>query len=172
MAQKDKMNRRKFLTSTVVFPLAGCLGGNNNSSNRRENTENNTDERSRVKEVSDDKVPERVLQFKAVATFVSRKVKEHFSNVRTFINREGEIFLQYESDASTQSELKTEMNQIIEIYLEFISSKSQATTFSVINGKVQSIVTKPVVASYVKGNLKKSAVLETIEVMSVERNDG
>lgn len=149
------MKRRTFIGTAVVASLAGCSGGNSEP----------VEEVPRTPET----VPTEISVRKETLKEYHSKVESLVDNPKVFVNKDGEVVLEYDSTVKSKDELETEVYSLIEIYVDLIE-EDEASTFTVVIDKVQYVAPSPPVKAYVRGDLELDALFETIEVMSVERN--
>jgi len=88
-----------------------------------------------------------------------------------YISDEGELVIEYRTNAEKEGELETEFAQIAKLYAETVmEGEYEPVTLSLIVGKVQGIVPEPALRAYVESDINQEAYLKTIEVTDVERN--
>lgn len=145
----------------MTASLAGCLGGNNG---KPANSDSPGDSTQTI-----DNMPDEVSDVRSLAERYYEEVQSHLNDARVFINGEGEIALEYKSNKQTEDALETEMYQLADLFVETIENEEEATTLSIVVGKVQAIAPKPTVLAYYNDNLEQDAFFETIEVLPIER---
>ena len=140
----------------MVASLAGCSGGNSEPAEEVQRTP--------------ETVPTEVSVRKETLKEYHDEVNSLIDNPKVLVNKEGEVVLEYDSGVESKSALETEVYSLIEIYVDLIS-EDEASTFTVVTGRVQYVAPSPSVKAYVRGDLKLDAFFKTVEVMPVERTE-
>lgn len=124
--------------------------------------------------VDESDVPEDVQQLQSLAYKFNTHISEFYPDADVFI-AEGEIVTIIDTDESSAEGVKSELTRVAkEFATVFADSESDvaAPTFSAITHQVQAIVAPAVLDSYRAGELKQSAVVETIEITEANRTSG
>jgi len=122
--------------------------------------------------VEEHEVSEEVKKAQPIAEEFHATITEYYPNSRVFIDKNGYIVLQYETEKENVGELKTEIHQIAEKYTGAVETvEGNATGFSVVTGKVQAVVPPGSVDAYIAGDINQNAFHQTIEVTGIERSD-
>jgi len=120
--------------------------------------------------LNESEVPQKVKDVKPLAKAFIPEFKKHFDG-KVYISDEGELVIEYRTNAEKEGELETEFAQIAKLYAETVmEGEYEPVTLSLIVGKVQGIVPEPALRAYVESDINQEAYLKTIEVTDVERN--
>lgn len=122
--------------------------------------------------VEEHKISEEVEKAQPVAEEFHATIIEYYPNSRVFIDKDGYIVFQYDTEKEDIEELKTEFHQIAEKYTEAVeTTEGNATGFSVVTGEVQAVIPPDSVDAYIAGDINQNAFHQTIEVTDIERSD-
>lgn len=168
------MNRRHFLTALGgigVTAVGGAgtvflIGGNDPAAAESDGTNNTRNDTQTVEDA-----PEAVAAAQPLAEAFHAHIHSYYDNVRVFITREGDIVMEYDTEATSGDELTTEFHQIAVEYADVVGDEYEPNTLSIVADGVQAIVPEPTVDAHVSGDINQEAYLETIEVTGVERPD-
>jgi hypothetical protein len=116
-------------------------------------------------------VPKAVKAVQPLAEAFHARITAHFESARVFITQDATIAMEYATETETADSLRTEFNQIADVYAEVAAEGHEPTTLSIVTGSVQGLVPESSLKAYLQGEINEDAYLETVEVMSVERHD-
>jgi len=167
------MNREKKLLTVgggvvliAVVAAMVLLGGNSLIATNGQDMDTST---------ADVDAPENVEAVMPLAKQLNPVLNRNFNSVNLFINGSGEIYVEYSNTAKTKEQLNTEFNQIAVEYIRAAensnTSINDTRTLTIVTDEVQAIVPEPAVKAHLRGKIDQNGLLETIEVMEVERTD-
>ena len=122
--------------------------------------------------VEESDVPAEVEAARSVASEFFSVIREYYPESRVFLNDRGEIVHLFEPKESNPDSVESEIHRIAKLFANTFAEmdgEPAPTTFTIVTGEVQAILTAPVLEAYRDGDLRESAVLETIEITKIER---
>jgi hypothetical protein len=157
------MNRRTLLTTvaTVSIATAGCVG---ESSSQEEQEEQEPD---RPEGIDTSKLPDDVSDSVPLLESFAVDISQYYPDSRVYISRDAEIYFEYTSSKSTANELKTEIHQIADVYINSAEGH-EARTLTILTLGVKAVVPQVTAQKRLDGNLEKDAFHETIGLLSRE----
>ena len=91
-------------------------------------------------------------------------VDRGYQNVGVYIQKDGNIVVQYDTQSQSEQQVKNEIQQLA---LMFAEIEGEPTSITIVTGNVQAIVPEPSVTAYRNDNLKEEAFKETIAYRNV-----
>lgn len=164
------MKRRNLLGGAGALALFGGI----TAYGYLEEQSSKSNEKTDSEFVDESEIPADIEPLVDLAYEFRDHIIQFYPNATVSLGEEA-IATEIEVDASSAEGVKTELNRVAKEFATVFSeteSDVPAPTFSVITHQVQAIVAPAVLDSYRAGDLTENAVIETIEITSVEQNEG
>ena len=124
--------------------------------------------------VDKSEVPDAVEPFQEIAYDYHNEIDSYYPDSRVFLETDGIVHL-FQPNGDSANDLKAEFHRVAKVFANTFAETDEtvpAPTFTAVSGEVQAIVTPTVLKQYRAGNLKESAVVETVEITSIDRDTG
>lgn len=113
--------------------------------------------------------PEEVENAKPQAKALLIEAKQSgYQNASVHISREGHILIEYDTQATSETQLKSEMSQLA---IAFGKIDGEARSVTVATGNIQAVVPEASVEKYRSGELNDKAYKETIAYRNIDDSE-
>lgn len=113
--------------------------------------------------------PEKVETAKPQAKALLIEAKESgYQNATVHISQEGHILIKYDTQATSNTQLKTEIQQLA---IAFGEIDGEARSLTVVTGNIQAVVPEASVDKYRTGELNDKAYKETIAYRNIDDSE-
>lgn len=117
--------------------------------------------------------PKEVANAQPLAEAFYTNIVDYYPDARVFITQQGYIAMEFSPAADSGDGVKRELGEIALEYSRVVNDTGyNATTLSIVTGRVEAVAPEPSVEAHANGNLTDEAYSETIEVRAIERTDG
>lgn len=158
------MNRRKFLATIGGVAGIAVVAGGSSVWYVSDQAEDN-----QSKEFVEN-APEEVEASEPLAQAFYSHITGYYPEARVLIRSDGDITMEYPTDAGSGEEVTTEFHQIAVEYATVVGDEYDPKTLTMVTSEVKALAVEPAVKAYTTGEIDKKGFLETIEVTGVERS--
>jgi hypothetical protein len=119
-------------------------------------------------------VPEDLKPTRQVALDFHEQLQEYYPDAGVYLRSE-EVVATFSPESSSPDGVKAEIHRLGKLFANTFAETDDslpAPTFTAVTGKVQGIIAPSVLEAYRAGELQESAVVETVEITSIERTGG